>query len=81
MADRFQQIELGDENLGGSSFDASITIRTPLVAGNLDYRVYEQGKPPSEKSNPWKPAAAQDGMQVVKLTTPRSHTGGAICIL
>ena len=71
VADRFQNIELGDADLGGSSFDVPITVRTPLVAGNLEYRVYEQGKQPNLKLNPWLPATAQAGMQFAKLKTPR----------
>ncbi len=68
VADRFQNIQLGDANLGGKDFDVPLTVSTPLVAGNLDYRVYEQGKQPN---NPWVPATAQAGMQFAKLKTPR----------
>lgn len=70
VANRFQQVELGtNPEFAEKTFTVPITVRTDLVAGPLEYRLYSPGvELPPEQG--WKDTTAQGDQQFVKLTSP-----------
>jgi hypothetical protein len=69
VADRFQEVELGEPKFAEDTFTVPLTVRTDRVAGNLQYRVYKQGAQLKPEEG-WQDTTAQGDTQFVKLNSP-----------